>query len=63
MKLSFDKIIALVKWAESKKVVPLTVETESEAKIFTQIDKCLGINHQWKVGDKYYKLMCPIPKS
>lgn len=57
-----DKIISLEKWAKSKAIKPLTVMTKHEADMFTQIDKCLGINHKWKVGDEYYKFMCPVPK-
>lgn len=35
---------------------PLKVQSKFEAEEFTKADKARGIEHTWKVGEKYYLL-------
>lgn len=58
-----ETIVEMLEWAEKNKQVPGIVETKEQASAYTKIDKILGINHEWKVGDKFYFLVCPIPKD
>lgn len=39
-------------------VKPRTIKTKRQARMFNTIDKVIGLEHTWKVGDEYYLLAC-----
>ncbi|MBE3122184.1 MAG: hypothetical protein IMZ53_01420 [Thermoplasmata archaeon] len=58
--MTLKDLIELEKYTQEHKVVPGVIMTKTQAKIYTRIDKILGIHHKWSVGDKYYTLLCHL---
>jgi len=54
--VTVDYLIGLEKWARKNAIVPLTVRSKKEAESFNRIEKILGSDQRFKMGDKYYML-------
>lgn len=59
--MTLEELKKLNEYAKKHIQMPSVVETQEQADAFTIIDKALGIDHKWKIGDKFYYLSVYLP--
>ena len=52
--MDVEKIREVVEYMKERSIPPGRVESEEEARELNERYRLLGIEHEWKVGDRYY---------
>jgi hypothetical protein len=57
MELTLERLIELEKWAGKNTIKPLRVLSTKQAKNMNKIERLLGTDQRYKVGDRYYRVL------